>query len=230
MVKTAFILAGGQGTRLREVVGCLPKPLAEIAGRPFITYLFDQVIEAGVDKIVVGTGYQSHLFPEILGHKYLDTMLIYSKEDEPLGTGGSVKKAMSYIDGDRFLVMNGDSYLNTRLSKFVSWDSKTDFRGSILLTKKKKENRYGNIQLSENHRITSFDEKGSEAQYINAGCYILEKSLFMEFPHSGFSIERQCFPFWIDDGIGGMYAAGKFIDIGTPQSFQEATKYFRGKK
>lgn len=228
LVTDAFILAGGFGTRLRDAVPFTPKPLAQVNGRPFITFLLDQLKDAGIEKVVIGTGYQSELFPEELGHEYKGMSLIFSKESEPLGTGGSVKHGSSFISGSKFLVLNGDSFLNFKIRKFIEWDEKHDLAGSVLLTKKQKENRYGNIVL-ENDKIVSFDEKGSESEFINAGYYILSKHLFNDFPHPAFSIEKDCFPFWVDDGIGGWYSRGKFIDIGTPESYTQAQKYFKDK-
>lgn len=227
----AIILAGGTATRLQDVADDTPKALVDVDGRPFITYQFNQLLKAGIRRVIVCTGHLSTKFPEIMDHKYKELEIIYSTEQEPLGTGGAIANAIKLIISNNCLIMNGDSYINTHLDKFIEWHNKNDFHGSILVTDAKKENRYGNIKISNTGRIKSFSEKGEVKRYISTGHYIFDMNLIRDIPiNRKVSLEQDCFPFWIDDGLGGYYRRAKFIDIGTPETFKEAQQFFKRKK
>ena len=102
---TAAILAGGQGTRLRPVLADRPKVLAEVMGRPFLSYLLDQLSSAGARKVILCTGYMGDMVQEVYGGTYKSLHLLYSREDEPLDTGGALRLALPLIDSDCVLVM-----------------------------------------------------------------------------------------------------------------------------
>ena len=233
MTLDALILAGGLATRLKDVVDDIPKALLDVNGYPFITYQFDQLLQAGVGRVIICTGHLSEQFPEVLGHKYKDLEIIYSKEASPLGTGGAIAQASKLIASQNCLIMNGDSYINTHLDKFIDWHNDSGYEGSILTTTAKKENRYGNITVSDG-KIKSFSEKGgdsSEKSYISTGHYIFSIRLIHSIPSNRVvSLEHDCFPFWVKDGLGGFYRRAKFIDIGTPESLIESKEFFRSKK
>ena len=112
------ILAAGKGTRLRSVVSGRPKPLAEVNGRPFITYIFDQLIEAGFTNAIVCISYMAEKFFEILGTKYKSLDIIYSIEDVPRDSDTTLINAGNLISGT-MLVMNGDTYVDIDLKKYI---------------------------------------------------------------------------------------------------------------
>ena len=102
------ILAGGLGRRLRSIVPDRPKPMAEINRRPFILYLFDQLIDIGLSRVIVSTGYLGNYISRELGTKYRALEICFSEEQTPLGTGGALKLASKQLTSDNVLVMNGD--------------------------------------------------------------------------------------------------------------------------
>src|SRR4051794_33200535 len=106
----AIVLAGGRGTRLQAVVSDRPKPLAPVAGRPFLSYLLDQIADAGVRRVVLSTGYLAEQFESAIGKVYRGVEIMYAQEKQPLGTGGAIKFAGALANADQLLVMNGDSY------------------------------------------------------------------------------------------------------------------------
>src|SRR4051812_22936882 len=89
----AVVLAGGRGTRLQAVVSDRPKPLAPVAGRPFISYLLDQIADAGIRRVVLSTGYLAEQFEAAIGKIYRGMEIVFAQEQEPLGTGGGIKFA-----------------------------------------------------------------------------------------------------------------------------------------
>lgn len=228
-----MILAGGLATRLGEASKDMPKALVDVNGRPFMFYHFDQLLKAGIRRVIICTGHLSVKFPEIIGHQYKDLEIVYSTEPRALGTGGAIAHAINLILSDKCLIMNGDSYINTHLDKFIAWHENNDFLGSILVTNAKKENRYGNIKVSRDGRIKSFSEKGDVVgkRYISTGHYIFDIELIRSIlTHRSVSLEHDCFPFWIEDGLGSFYRRAKFIDIGTPESLKEAQSFFKKAK
>src|SRR6185295_12494614 len=106
----AVVLAGGMGTRLRSVVADRPKVLASVGGRPFLTYLLDQITGAGIRRVVLSTGHLAEQFDSAIGSSYGGIEIAYAHEEAPLGTGGAIRFASGLANADQLLVMNGDSY------------------------------------------------------------------------------------------------------------------------
>jgi NDP-sugar pyrophosphorylase family protein len=229
---TVAVLAGGLGTRLRSVVSVRPKVLARVLGRPFLTYLLDQLAAAGTREVVLCTGYMSDMVEEILGNRYKTLRLVYSKEEEPLGTGGAIRHALEYFPSDLVLIMNGDSFVNTDLIVYLHWFFEMERDASLLLVKVPDTNRFGRVITGENGLIIGFEEKGTYfgPGWINAGVYILKKKLLESIPPGKpFSLERELFPPLAEKRLYGYQSGGEFIDIGTPESYGQAKNFFSKK-
>jgi D-glycero-alpha-D-manno-heptose 1-phosphate guanylyltransferase len=230
---TAAVLAGGLGTRLRSVTGDRAKVLAEIAGRPFLAYLLDQLSAVGIRRVVLCTGYRSDQVEAAFGARYGSLALEYSREPAPLGTGGALRLALSRLSSSMVLVANGDSYCDADLKAFWRWHNSSNARGSLLLAKVPDTSRFGRVSTDDGGQITHFAEKRSPASpgWINAGLYLLERDILAQIPTGIMtSLESQVFPRLIGQGLYGFKAAGSFIDIGTPESFAQATAFFAAKK
>ena len=131
---TPVILAGGLGTRLQSVVSGRPKVLANILGRPFMTFLLDQLVLTDVRDVVLCTGYMADEIHKQLGNTYKSLRLVYSREDVPLDTGGALRLALPHLNSDTVLVMNGDSFVNIDLTIYMDWFFKKNCQASLLLT------------------------------------------------------------------------------------------------
>jgi len=230
---TAVILAGGLGIRLQSVVSDKPKVLAEVSGRPFLAYLLEQVAAAGFRDVVLCTGYMAEKVQDCFGRAYGPLQISYSREDKPLGTGGALRWALLDISSDTVLVMNGDSYIEVDLSAYVSWFFQKKCRAALLLTKVPDAARYGRVILNEDEDVVAFKEKqeGSGAGWINAGVYLIERSLIASIPTGiPYSLEREFFPALAGKGLLGFCTEGRFIDIGTPESYAQTEAFFCGKE
>src|SRR5579862_8840261 len=224
---TVAILAGGLGTRLRSVVADRPKVLAQVNGRPFLSHLLDQVAKAGLEDVVICTGYRADAVAAEFGSAYGPLRLRYSHEPQPLGTGGALRYALPLFGGKTVLVLNGDSYADANLTEFCTKQPPAQARGSILLVWMAEPGRFGRVDLSAEGKILSFQEKtpNAPAGWINAGIYLLERDLIEAIPVGRqVSIERDCFPNWGD--LRGVTSRGRFIDIGTPESYRQAAEFF----
>jgi NDP-sugar pyrophosphorylase family protein len=225
----AVILAGGLGTRLQSVVSDRPKVLAEVSGKPFLTYLLEQIANAGFHKVVICVGYMAEKIQDCFGSAYGPVQISYSREGEPLGTGGALRLALPQVSSNTVLVMNGDSYINVDLVDYVSWFFQRKCRASLLLTRVDDAARFGRVILNDDEDIIAFKEKQSDsgAGWINAGVYLLERSLLASIPAEGpYSLEREFFPTLVGKGLLGFCAEGRFIDIGTPESYAETEAFF----
>jgi NDP-sugar pyrophosphorylase family protein len=228
---SAAILAGGFGTRLQPVVSDKPKIMADVRGRPFITYLLDQLADLGINEVVLCLGYMAQTVIQSLGQSYGSMQLRYSVEDKPAGTGGAIGLAKSLFTHESVLVMNGDSYFNTNLNAFVRWCFTIGAKTGILLAQVKDTTRYGSVDLDANGVITAFKEKITSKGdgWINAGIYMLAREVVDLLPSGDkYSLERQLFPALIGKSLFGFRAEGRFIDIGTPESYAIAHVFFAG--
>ena len=226
---TTVILAGGLGTRLRSIVPGRPKVLANILDRPFLAFLLDQLVSADIRDVVLCTGYMADDVYEEIGNAYKSLKLIYSKENFPFGTGGALRLALPHLNSDPVLIMNGDSFVNIDLTVYLDWFFKKNCQASLLLTNVSDTSRYGKVVVAEDDLLLAFEEKGlnSGPGWINAGVYILKKSLIETIPAgTPFSLEREFFPKLVNKGLYGFRFDGKFIDIGTPDAFAMAEEFF----
>lgn len=227
---TAAILVGGMGTRLRHAVRDLPKVMAPVSGRPFLMYLLDQLSAAGVRNVVLCTGYRADQVRMTAGEAYGGLRLAYSREAEPLGTGGALRLALSLLGSDPVLVMNGDSYCAANLGDFHRWHLDRRSEASLLLTEVDDTGRFGRVLVSEDGTIRGFEEKSGRGVpgWINAGVYLLGRARLLEIPDQGaVSLERDLFPGWIGRGVHGYRGPRRFIDIGTEASYAAAEGFFR---
>ena len=228
---TAVVLCGGLGTRLQEVLPNKPKVLAEINGVPFIYYLLGKIEKTGCRNVILCTGHLAEQVESLLGNKYRELTIVYSKESNPMGTGGALLNAEQYIATNYALVMNGDSYVECDFRDYYYWHIKVGANISMIVKETSDTSRYGSLSLGEKDRITQFQEKVCNyeraGKFINAGVYLMDHQIFQKIPKTfPVSLEKEVFPNLLSDGLFGYRIDGHFIDIGTPQSLVEARAYF----
>jgi D-glycero-alpha-D-manno-heptose 1-phosphate guanylyltransferase len=227
------VLAGGLGSRLRPVVMDRPKVLAEVGGRPFLAYILDQLDHAGMREVVLCTGFLAEAIWKTFGDRYKSLTLRYSQETHPLGTGGALRQAMPHCLSDPILVLNGDSFVDSDLEAYLEWFYENGLAAAMLLTMVPNASRFGRVVVRQDGLIMSFEEKSGspDAGLINAGVYILKKSMILSIPEGkSFSLERQLFPHLMGKSLYGYVTMGNFIDIGTPESYLAAQEFFKDNK
>lgn len=220
----ALILAGGFGTRLQSVVRDVPKPLAPIDGRPFIAWLLDALAAQGMRRIVLATGYLGDVVASELGTTWKGVSLVYSRETEPLGTGGAIALAARCIEGGSFLVVNGDTWLELDYGAFDDAAAREDAPMAMALAHVEDTARYGAVHVHD-ARVTGFVEKGKAGPgYINAGVYRLTNDMLGAFPDkSRFSFEQDVLVPAVEQGrVSAFTRTRAFIDIGIPEDYARA--------
>ena len=225
-----LILCGGEGRRLRQISGRVPKPMVRIGGRVFLDIIIDDLQRSGFKRIILGIGYRARFIRKYYSeHKTPGAEIIFSEEKKPLGTGGAVKKAKTLIKSESFLVLNGDTFSKFRADRFIKFYQQKKAKLLILLRKTKTNKDYGAITIDRKSKITSFSEKNvsSRVNFVNGGVYLFSKTVFSEMPHKAkFSLEYDFFPRMVGKGFYGYKESGFFIDIGIPERYFNAKKYF----
>lgn len=224
----AILLVGGAGTRLRPVVSSVPKPLAPLGDRPFLELLVRQLRHYGIRYLVMCTGYLGDQIETQFGDgSGFDVSITYSKELMPMGTGGAVKLAESFVDHAReFVVMNGDSFLEVDFHEFMNFHRKHRGLVSMAVSRVPNAGRYGTVHVDSHGRVAGFAEKtgGVTPGLVNGGVYVFGHAVLDEIPHGTVSLERDVFPRLTDRGVYAMEQRGMFIDIGTPEDYVRAQK------
>ena len=230
----AILLCGGLGTRLRSVVSDRPKPMADIAGKPFLHYLVKMLSESGVRHLIFALGYMGEQIEAYFqsGEEY-GLSISYSYEDSPLGTGGAIRNALSKVSGENVLVLNADTYFRTDYESLLREQLKNKVAMTIASRKIEDISRYGAILKDESGRILRWNEKMSSDQVealrpgeINGGIYVMKKSLIEKIPEGKQSLENDCIPAWLKDGVylQAILSDGYFMDIGIPEDYAQFRK------
>ena len=225
MVTEAVVLAGGLGTRLRSVVSDVPKAMAPIAGQPFLAYLLQFLAAQGIRRVVLAVGYRHETIRAWFGSRYHGLELVYSVENEPLGTGGGLRLALPLVEGGFAFVLNGDTFL--RLN-YAAMAATLEGHGALDLVVALREvpdaGRYGAVVV-ENGRIQGFQVRGTEGPgLINAGSYLMAQDIFQRYPMPAkFSFESD----FLEARCGELrplafQCDAPFIDIGIPEALAEA--------
>ena len=230
----AILLCGGLGTRLRSVVSDRPKPMADIAGKPFLHYLVKMLSKSGVKHLIFALGYMGEQIEAYFksGEDY-GLSISYSYEDSPLGTGGAIRNALSKVSEENVLVLNADTYFHTDYENLLSQQLKPQAMMTIASRKIEDISRYGAILKDETGRILRWNEKMSSDQAkvlrsgeINGGIYVMKKSLIEKIPEGKQSLENDCIPAWLKEGIflQALPSDGYFMDIGIPEDYAQFRK------
>lgn len=224
----AIILAGGLGTRLRSVVPDLPKPMAPVAGRPFLGHVLDALVEAGFVAAVLAVGYRFGAIRDHFGTAYRGMRLDYSVEASPLGTGGAIRLAADLTTADPVFVLNGDTYLELDYRSMFAAHRASGARLSVAVCEVPDVGRYGSLEV-EAGRIRGFREKGcSGPGLINAGTYLVSAEVIARIPTGRVhSFEQELLMPQVAELRPLAYVTqGRFIDIGVPEDFERAQGLF----
>ena len=220
----AVILCGGLGTRLRSVVSDVPKPMAPIAGRPFLEYLLEYLRREGVRRTVLSVGYKREVIIEHFGSEWRGLEIRYAVEETPMGTGGGARIGMNEATADHVLLLNGDSFLAASLAPLA--DAIGHAPVAMTVRPEADTARYGLCIFDQDNNLKGFSPGvAGQPGYINAGVYALKRTIFKEvgMPDEPFSFEQD---FLATHAIrlGAMVAVqdAPFIDIGIPESFAYA--------
>src|SRR5579875_3171368 len=221
----AVILVGGMGTRLRPLTLSVPKPMLPTAGVPFLAHLIARIKEAGVDHVVLGTGFRAEVFEAWFGDgTALGVDLEYVTETEPLGTAGGIRNVADHLRGDTTLIFNGDVLSGVDLRGLLAEHERTAADVTLYLTKVSDPRQFGCVPTDETGRVQAFLEKDPNPQtdQINAGTYVFRREIVDTIPVGrAVSVERETFPGLLAAGatVYGRVDAGYWRDLGRPADY-----------
>lgn len=230
MIREAIILAGGLGTRLREVVADIPKCLAPVAGKPFLHYVIHDLLQQGVQHVIIAAGYKHELIEAFMAANYPNLDYSIHIEKELLGTGGAIRSCCPYIRGEQAIVLNGDTLFQVPLDELTSVHTRTSALCTLALKPMKQFDRYGAVRVNEQHQITAFEEKQfREYGLINGGVYALNIPEFTKWIPEGVSSFEKAFlePQATTGNLAACISDTYFIDIGIPSDFEKAQHDFQ---
>jgi D-glycero-alpha-D-manno-heptose 1-phosphate guanylyltransferase len=227
MIKECIILAGGLGTRLRSAVPDLPKCMAPVAGKPFLSYVIDHFRQQGIEKFIFSLGYKQEVIQSFLDTSYPTCNKQYVIEKEPLGTGGAIQFACRQATEKEVLILNGDTLFSIQLPALTEFHYQHRSHCTLALKPMQHFDRYGVVELQANGAISSFKEKQYyESGLINGGIYALQVAAFLQegLPEK-FSFEKDYLEkFYKMRPMYGIVQDEYFIDIGIPEDFERANK------
>lgn len=220
----AVILAGGLGTRLRDAVPGVPKPMAPIAGRPFLEYLLYQLRGQGYRDVLLCVGHGAEAIRRHFADgAALGMRLGYSVEAEPLGTAGALRLAAQSLHSERWLTLNGDSYFGISFAALAATHDRTGAVATIALRRTLQPERYGSVTLDGDGQVTSFIEKAAGqagSGLMNAGVYVVDRAVIEQIPAGRpVSLEREVLPGLVGRGLFGAEFDAPFVDIGVPDDY-----------
>jgi mannose-1-phosphate guanylyltransferase len=179
--------------------------------------------------VILGCGFMADRVRDVLGDgSDLGIRLRYLEEPRPLGTGGALKFAEDLMD-ERFFMLNGDVLTDLDLTAQLEAHERTGARATLALVPVEDPSAYGLVRMDAEGAVTEFVEKPGPEQtdtnLINAGAYILDRSVLDGMPPAGtnVSIERDVFPTLVGQGLFGYEASGYWLDIGTPDRYLQGT-------
>ncbi len=221
-----IVLAGGLGTRVSHILGDVPKLLAPIDGKPFLGHLLDWLVGFGATRVLLSLGVRSERVLEYLaGHGRASMTLVPLVEPSPLGTAGAVRFALPHTTSDTVFILNGDTFLEADLNRFVANHRQASSYLSLLCAEVPSVARFGSVEVVDGH-IARFIEKDGAADHpglISAGMYLFSRAAIDALQRSnGASLERDFLQILPAGSIRAEITHGRFIDIGTPQSLAEA--------
>lgn len=225
----AIVLAGGFGTRLAAVVSDVPKPMAPVAGRPFLEILLASLSRKGFRRVVLSLGHMADKIVDHFGDAFATMQLDYVIENTPLGTGGAIRLASTRCTASHYYVFNGDSYLDLEVDKVEAWWQRNG--APIIVARAVPDTeRYGRLR-TQGRRVTGFVPKGEKGPgLINGGCYVFGVDELASQPLAhAFSIESDYFPEQVSARQFDCFVTdGQFIDIGIPSDYARAQTELAG--
>lgn len=224
------ILCGGRGQRLQGVVKDRPKPMADIAGRPFLDILINNLSGCGFRRFILCAGYKGKIIKDYYAKRSGPFEIITILEDNPLGTGGAIKNAEPAVKSNPFLAANGDSFCAINYRDLVGFHYEKRALYTIAVVKVKGNQDGGLVSLDSQGRVSVFDEKTKSRRtgYVNAGIYLLDKMVF-DAIKSGekASLEYDIFPKLTRERFYGYSVEANLTDIGTPDRYAKAQEYLK---
>jgi dTDP-glucose pyrophosphorylase len=229
---TAVIMAGGLGSRLAPLTDNCPKPLLELGGKPILSHIMEHLRDQGVTRFILSVNYLSEMIVDYYGDgTALDVSIEYAHETKRLGTGGALGMIDTEALSDPFLCLNGDLLSDIEVNDLQHQHRAENWDATMVVREHSYTVPYGVVRQSDGGQFMGSDEKPTMTFKINAGIYMLSKSVLSAIPRNSF----YDLPTLFDDlrtreMRGGTYTHhGRWIDIGNFVDLDRARKIYEEK-
>ena len=221
----AIVMAGGEGSRLRPLTCTVPKPMVRVLGKPILAYIFDLLLRHGAEEAAVTLGYLPEVIPAAFPDGYRSLPLRFVREEQPLGTAGSVKHAAGVQEAP-FLVISGDAMCNFDLTKILAYHNATGAKITIVAVDAADPREYGLLRTDAENRVTGFLEKPAWSQAVsrkaNTGVYIVNPECLDLIPRGRYyDFAGDLFPLMLerDMPIYCYHADAYWCDVGNIDAY-----------
>lgn len=223
--KEAILLAGGLGTRIKDILPDIPKCMAPVSGKPFLTYVLSYLETQGIDKVILSVGYLKDHIINYFGNKYQTISITYSIENEPLGTGGAIRLALSRSHSENVFVLNGDTFFTINMAAMNQFHLESGSGITIAVKHVDDASRYGVVEINNKNRITSFREKENNTgcNWINGGVYLINNQILKHLNKEKFSFENDFLKRYHSSlDFYAFKSNDFFLDMGIPEDYNLA--------
>lgn len=225
----AIVLAGGRGIRLQPYTNVLPKPLLPLDDMSILHIVLIQLRNAGFTRATLATGYKGDMIEQFFGNgRRLDIELRYSREPRSLGTAGPLSLVSDF---DRStLVMNVDLLTTLDFADLMSYHHRSEASlATVVLYRYALNIEFGVAELNVHQRLVNILEKPRANYLVNSGVYVLDPEILAYIPVGKYMDMPTVLKKAIDDNkhIRTYQFDGKWLDIGTPDKFDQAVTEFK---
>jgi histidinol-phosphate phosphatase family protein len=227
------ILAGGQGSRLRERSGDLPKPMMPLLGKPLLRYQIELCQKYGFNNIALLVHHQYEKIEEYFGDgSDFNVQLSYAIEANPRGTSGALRDALPMLD-ERFLLLYGDTFLEVDLSKLWLAHEKSGAVATLFLHPNDHPQDSDLVDIDEQGIVQTVltypHPEGREVRnLVNAALYVLDRDGLEDVtPLEGKAdIAKDMFPRMLELGrpLYGYVSPEYIKDMGTPERLDKVER------
>jgi NDP-sugar pyrophosphorylase family protein len=177
-ITQAFVLAAGLGTRLRPLTDDFPKPLIPIFQKPLITFALDHLIKMGVERFVINTHKRAELFGDFFcDNEYQRHSITLVHEPDLLETGGGIKNAERYLDGDPFLTYSGDILTDIKLQPLIDEHFR---RGNDVTLALRNTNLASDVALRDHRVVDIANRYGTTGNLDFANVAVWNSNVFQQ--------------------------------------------------
>jgi len=232
MITQAVILAGGKGTRLRPYTTILPKPLMPLGDKPILEILLTKLKNAGIDRVIIATGYLDHIIRAYFGDgSNFGIQITYSHENEPLGTAGPLKLMEDMLDSS-FLVMNGDLLTDLQFKDLIKYHASSNCESTVCAFKTEVQLSLGVLVTDENEQIINYIEKPKYEFDVSMGIYAMNKFGISLIPENTFfDLPDLIMKLKKSNKIMKIYKhLGQWLDVGRHDDYSKALELFETDK
>lgn len=183
----AMILAAGFGERLRPLTETTPKPLLKIHGKPLIQHHIERLARAGICELVINTSWLGEQIESFIGDgSRFGVQVAWSREPQPLETGGGIRRALSLLGSDPFLVVNGDVWSTYTYSRLADFHLDDEVDAHLVLVDNPEHHPAGDFELDGGGRLRypgfAVDRGDQSVTLTFSGISVMRPEIFALYP------------------------------------------------